>query len=142
MAFCYLQELTLNYVKLDQPKRIERRLTTWHAMSEKELLNLALVLPLKFFRALLQWTHDKIHALRTIVFDLRLSNLVSRALFYSSPGVGEVPGNEVAGRLSTRALSPTTGCVEKANSHENESYVGIVEVKGSSSCYAGRRFCF
>ena len=141
MAVCYLQELTLNYVKLDQPK-IERSLTTWHAMSEMELLNLALLLPLKLFRALLQWTHDEIHALRTMVFDLRLSNLVSRALFYSSPGVGEVPGKEVAARLSARALSPTIGCLEKANSHKNESYAGIVEVKGSSSCYAGRRFCF
>ena len=68
MAVCYLQELTLNYVKLDQPKRIERSLTTWHAMSEVELLNLALLLPLKLFRALLQWTRDVIQALRALVF--------------------------------------------------------------------------
>ena len=67
MAFCYLQELTLNYVKLDRPKT-ERSLTTCHAMSEMELLNLELLLPLKLFRALLKWTRDVIHALRAIVF--------------------------------------------------------------------------
>lgn len=75
MAFCYLQELTLIDVKLDRPgdglldrPNFERSLTTCHAMSEMELLNLALPLPLKLFSALLQWTRDVIHALRTIMF--------------------------------------------------------------------------